>query len=45
MCATVNGKSIAPAHDLPFAGIDPDQVLSELSSSITFSLMEAGRIN
>jgi len=35
----MNSKSIASAHDVPFAGIDPDQVLSELSSSSTFSLM------
>jgi len=45
MFATVNGKSIASAYDLPFAGVDSDQVLSELSSSSTFSLVEAGRQN
>jgi hypothetical protein len=45
MFATVNGKSIVSAHVLPYSGVDPEQVLSELSSSSTFSLMEAGRIN
>jgi hypothetical protein len=42
---TVNGKSIVSAHGLPFFGVDPDQELSELHSSSTFSLMEARRIN
>jgi hypothetical protein len=44
MFATVYGKSIVSAHDLPFAGVDPDQVLSELSSSSTFSLVEASKL-
>ena len=45
MFAKVHGNRIASAHDLIFAGVDPDHVLSELISSSTFSLVDAGRQN
>jgi hypothetical protein len=37
-------KILASAHDLPFAGVDSDQVLSELSCIVFCFLKRCGRL-